>query len=176
LAFIKPISPSTPPTPSTVNWKVLTNNNIGFTLKYPTELILDYKDNLPGPLTGNIKLIQTMSEPEHSYEGVLKIFNGISIYYISSVSESDFTNYIDRDLIAISKKYSLDFYPKKKTTEMFGNVQAYEADFAANWILYYLLVPNKQGVLVISKANLSYATNPYWITLNNVLSTFKFKQ
>jgi len=62
----------------------------------------------------------------------------------------------------------------KQKTSIFGNIEAYQVELSINCYLYYLYVPNKNGIIVISRANLSYSTNPYWTILDEVLSTFKF--
>lgn len=153
------------PTPDpTADWETYSNNEFGFSFKYPGHFVND--GLIAGPLTGQSNFIRSFSEPSTLREGTDAPFDGFSLYIITNTNTESFDEYISNEIDEMnSNEFSRMQGAVENTfplgTALLADLQGY----------YYIPTPNNESVIVFAYLE---ANDSFQSSFDQILSTFEF--
>ena len=153
-------------------WETYLGN--GFSFKYPPSMeeLAQTEAGVSGPQNTNSQFIVTIADSSTMRLGTDAPFDGFTVYAVENYEESNFLEFIQSELSAFEES------PRAKPSggiQQAGILVAGQSGVSLQTEddikLFYIPIPNKKSVIVLSRTNQSAA---FISIFDQILSTFEF--
>jgi hypothetical protein len=158
-------------TSTTSNWKTYTDPSSEFSFKYPLNFSPGSGGTVMSPITGTSKLVYAFADNSTMAQNSDKPFDGFTVYKVSDLKASSFTNYLTNELTAIQNSPYGNGKSNTLNKAMISGVDAYKITVSNSIQLFYIPTPDGNMAVVFSQS--IYNENSI-LEIDQILSTFKF--